>query len=113
MCSADALLLVANTTPGAQATVPSKLFEYLAVGRPVLAVAPRESSTADVLAETGGGWLAPAGDAQAICHALRHAFTERTAPLDRVALERFNRRRLAGALARIFDEVQDPAARRA
>ena len=40
MRSSDALLLVANTTPGAEATVPGKLFEYLAVGRPILAIAP-------------------------------------------------------------------------
>src|SRR5262249_26117336 len=47
MHAADALLLIANTTPGAEATVPGKLFEYLAVGRPILAMAPRSSSTQD------------------------------------------------------------------
>jgi glycosyltransferase involved in cell wall biosynthesis len=55
---AAVLLLVANTTPGAEATVPAKLFEYLAVGRPIFAVAPPSSSTADVLQHTGGGWAA-------------------------------------------------------
>src|SRR5438445_519832 len=80
MRSADALLLVANTTPGAEATVPGKLFEYLAVGRPVLAVAPPDSSSADVLEQTGGGWLAPAGKPEAIASVLSQAFYERSNP---------------------------------
>ncbi len=105
MRSADALLLVANTTPGAEATVPGKLFEYLAVGRPVLAVAPPASSTADVLAQTGGGWLAPAGDADAIAGVLRDAYRQRSAPVCISNLERFDRRALTGSLARIFEEV--------
>jgi glycosyltransferase involved in cell wall biosynthesis len=111
MRAADALLLVANTTPGAEATVPGKLFEYLAVGRPVLAVAPLDSSTADVLRQTGGGWLAPAGDPDAIVGVLRHAFAQRTTPPrpDPVALAQFDRRVLACELARIFDQVLDHA----
>jgi glycosyltransferase involved in cell wall biosynthesis len=113
MRSADALLLVANTTPGAKATVPGKLFEYLGVGRPVLAVAPRESSTADVLNQTGGGWLAPAGDPAAIACVLREAFRERSRPADARQVARFDRRVLAGDLARIFDQVSGGAARRA
>ncbi|HLZ26949.1 MAG TPA: glycosyltransferase family 4 protein [Chloroflexota bacterium] len=74
MRAADVLLLVANTTPGAEATVPGKLFEYMAVGRPVLAIAPPDSSTADVLNQTGIGWLAPSGDPAAIASALLRVF---------------------------------------
>src|SRR5207253_9879256 len=43
MRTADVLLLVANTTTGAEAAVPGKLFEYLAVGRPIVAIALDES----------------------------------------------------------------------
>jgi len=114
MRSADALLLVSNTTPGAEATVPGKLFEYLAVGRPVLAVAPPDSSTADVLESTGGGRLAPAGDPAAIACVLQQAFRERSNPPlpSEVAVARFDRRLLAGDLACIFDQVVGGAARR-
>jgi glycosyltransferase involved in cell wall biosynthesis len=112
MRAADALLLVANTTPGAEATVPGKLFEYLAVGRPVLAVAPPDSSTADVLARTGGGWLAPAGDPEAIASVLCQAFYDRSRAADPAQVAAFDRRILAGALARIFDQAVVSAARR-
>jgi glycosyltransferase involved in cell wall biosynthesis len=112
MRSADALLLVANTTPGAEATVPGKLFEYLAVGRPVIAVAPPQSSTADVLDQTGGGWLAAAGSPQAIVCTLERAYDERDCRSSADAIARFDRRQLAGDLAHVFDEVTACAARR-
>jgi glycosyltransferase involved in cell wall biosynthesis len=102
--AADLLLLVANTTPGAQATVPGKLFEYLASGRPVLAIAPSESATADVLARTGGGWLADGSDPEAVYRQLRTAFgRHEPVQVDREQLARFDRRRLAGELARVLD----------
>jgi glycosyltransferase involved in cell wall biosynthesis len=112
MRAADALLLIANTTPGAEATVPGKLFEYLAVGRPVLAVAPAESSTADVLRQTGGGWLAAAGDPRAIACILQRAYAERATFREAADIASFDRRVLTGELARIFDEVTKDAAHR-
>jgi glycosyltransferase involved in cell wall biosynthesis len=116
MRSADALLLIANTTPGAEATVPGKLFEYLAAGRPVFSIAPLESSTSDVLDQTAGGWLAPAHDPSAIACVLERAFREQqsgSAQLpDPQKVARFDRRLLAGDLARLFDEVNAGAARR-
>jgi glycosyltransferase involved in cell wall biosynthesis len=112
MGGADALLLVANTTPGAEATVPGKLYEYLAVGRPVIAVAPCESATADVLRGTRGGWLAEAENPDAIACVLKEAYRERELSANQAAIARYDRRRLTGDLARIFDEVLSGAARR-
>jgi glycosyltransferase involved in cell wall biosynthesis len=109
MYAAGALLLVANTTPGAEATVPGKLFEYLAIGRPILAIAPADSSTADILARTGGGWLARAGDPDAIECALQQAFAahRNRVPtyLDPAEVARFDRRVLSGNLAHVLDQA--------
>jgi glycosyltransferase involved in cell wall biosynthesis len=112
MRAADVLLLVANTTPGAEGTVPGKLFEYLAVGRPVLAIAPSESSTADVLRCTGGGWLATPGSPEAIARVLERAYTERERRPNAAEVARFDRRLLAADLAHAFDEVTAGVARR-
>jgi glycosyltransferase involved in cell wall biosynthesis len=109
MSDADALLLVANTTPGAEATVPGKMFEYLAVGQPILAVAPPNSSTADILAQTGAGWLAPAGDPDAIACTLRQAFaahrTGHTPHPNPTEVARFDRRVLTGNLATVLERA--------
>ena len=84
MRSADLLLLIANTTRGAEATVPGKLFEYLASGTPILAIVPTlESSTADVLSATGAGWVARADDpepSRAACAKPSTARAPRDAP---------------------------------
>ncbi len=115
MREADVLLLVANTTPGAEATVPGKLFEYLAVGRPVLAIAPPESSTADVLNRTRGGWLVPSGEPDAIAHGLQTAFQGHQSGAPQVPepgeVARFDRRLLTRDLAAIFDQASAGAAR--
>jgi glycosyltransferase involved in cell wall biosynthesis len=115
MRAADLLLLVANTTPGAEATVPGKLFEYMAVGRPVLAIAPPESSTAEVLKQTGGGWLAPSGDPAAIACVLQKAFEAHQDATSTIPepgqVARFDRRVLTRDLARVFDQALTGVAR--
>ncbi|MGI9146225.1 MAG: glycosyltransferase family 4 protein [Chloroflexota bacterium] len=116
MREADLLLLVANTTPGAEATVPAKLFEYLAVGRPVLAIAPPASSTADVLNQTGGGWLARPGDPDAIAGVLHNAFIrhqEGSPALPEASqVARFDRRALTCELARVLNQISADVAHR-
>jgi glycosyltransferase involved in cell wall biosynthesis len=111
MRRANLLLLIANTTVGAEATVPGKLFEYLASGRPVLAIVPSlECATSDVLAQTGAGWVARADDPERIARAIGEAFRGAPPRADERALARFDRRMLSGQLAAMFDEVR--AARR-
>lgn len=111
MRTADLLLLLANTTPGAEATIPAKLFEYLAVGRPILAVAPPGAEAVETLARTRAGWAAPAHDVDSITAALATAFAAHQAGtpfcprVDEVA--RFDRSVQAATLAGIFDAVVD------
>ncbi len=53
MRSAAALLLV--VAPEHAADVPAKLFDYLASGRPILSLAPRDSEAADLVRRLGAG----------------------------------------------------------
>ncbi len=102
------VLLLLQASKDTVDLVPAKLFEYLRAGRPVLALAP-PGATAEVLRETGGGWVVDPADMDALRDALVTAYrawtsgdlgglTARTA-----ALERFSRERLAAALAGQFD----------
>ena len=62
MASASALLLL---QPGHALSVPAKTYEYLATGRPILALAD-EGETATVVRESGVGVVAPAHDLVAV-----------------------------------------------
>jgi glycosyltransferase involved in cell wall biosynthesis len=50
MVSADVLCTLLSDLPGAGRVVPAKLFEYMATGRPILAIAPR-GEMGDLLSE--------------------------------------------------------------
>jgi hypothetical protein len=87
--------------------VPAKLYEYLATGRPVLALAEQESDTAWVLRESGAVHrLAPPNDAVQITTALLELAQEaRTAPAPALHTQRFTREHLVGQLADILRDL--------
>jgi hypothetical protein len=115
MCSSSALVLL----QGGRHTltqVPSKAFEYLRSGRPLLVLAPADSATAKVLAGFPGIYQADPEDAQSIAAALGalyHQWRRGTRIIDRdgANLDRYERRRTAAALAQVLNAlVPQPAA---
>jgi glycosyltransferase involved in cell wall biosynthesis len=66
----DFLLLIA-TDPTSHA---GKLFDYLATGKPILALSPPNGEIAKLLRETGAGWCADPYDLEAIQAMLLQAF---------------------------------------
>jgi glycosyltransferase involved in cell wall biosynthesis len=53
------------------ASVPSKMYEYMAAGRPLLFVGPPESTTAKVIERHACGWHTPPGDVDGLVRTLR------------------------------------------
>jgi glycosyltransferase involved in cell wall biosynthesis len=90
-------------------SVPGKLFEYMATGKPILAVTPRESEVDQILQQTRGGICAPPDDEEAIRAMLTRAFqawrsgTPLISP-DRDAVSRYERPRLAEEYARMISQ---------
>lgn len=120
----DALrILYAATTPvlavGARGAagldnIPGKLYEYLATGKPILALADPRSYAAEIVRRARCGVVAPPDDVPAIMAALRELYARwrSGAPPedpDWDLIRSFDRRRLTGDLAAIFDEVADAA----
>lgn len=70
MKQADLLYLPVPAGYYATASLPGKLFEYLACGRTILAVVPVASEVAQVLAETGGGIRIDPGDVESLAQML-------------------------------------------
>lgn len=115
--AASAMLVSLKAEPIWSLTIPGKVQSYLAAGKPVIAMLDGEG--ARVVLESGGGLVAPAGDADALALKVREmvALTEaqRQAVSARgraYARAEFDRDTLFEALERFASEVNSGQARR-
>ncbi len=89
--------------------MPGKLFEYLAVRRPILAVVPPDATATTILHQTGAGVAGPADDVDALADLLEERYRawreDRPFAPDLAEVRRYDRSVLAGLLAEVFDPV--------
>jgi glycosyltransferase involved in cell wall biosynthesis len=101
----DALLLFQAASCNHQ--IPAKVYEYLRLRRPILALTSHDGDTAAVLRGTGGATIVDIADTGAIHRVLPEfiqgvrAGTHPLAPVE--AVERYSGRRQVGDLARCLD----------
>jgi glycosyltransferase involved in cell wall biosynthesis len=98
---ADALLLLASSRR--TQLLNFKLFEYLAAGKPILALAAG-TEAGRVVAETGGEAV-PADDVDAIVAALRRVVAGDLRPPDPAARERYSYPQVAERMAAVAERV--------
>jgi glycosyltransferase involved in cell wall biosynthesis len=109
------MLLLLQASKDTVDLVPAKLFEYLRAGRPVLALTP-VGATAEVLRDTGGGWVVDPADMSRLRDIIVTAYQSwtngalETLKANASALRQFSRERLAATLASQFDALlhQEP-----
>jgi glycosyltransferase involved in cell wall biosynthesis len=111
---ASVLLSLGSPLARYDGDVPTKVFEYLDAGRPVLGIASHESALAALLRETRGGHVVTS-EAEAAVALEEWVMAWRadgrvTSHADRVAIARYERRRLTAAFAAVLDRTV-PAAR--
>lgn len=102
------LLLLLNPQDEAQLIIPGKLFEYLLVQKPILAIGKKESEVNDILRSTETGEVFEVGDKQQIKKMILASyerfrsgdFQEITKPVDQ-----FSRKYLTSKLAQKLDEL--------
>jgi glycosyltransferase involved in cell wall biosynthesis len=107
--SAHVLLLVKHANPRYDGLVPGKLYEYIGLRRPVLALAPPGEARALVETLRRGETAGPS-DVDAIARALSAMFTHHRAgnldaAYDLSPHAEFDRARLAGDLAALLDRA--------
>jgi glycosyltransferase involved in cell wall biosynthesis len=102
MAGADILFLPSGSD--VDYALPFKLYDYLSVKRPILAVAPRESAVAQFMAEVDCGELAVIHDSASVQNALR-TMLRRSEPYTFAGSERYHWGRLADTYARILHDV--------
>jgi glycosyltransferase involved in cell wall biosynthesis len=104
--AAQISVVINASSTGGDMALPNKLFEALALGRPVLALATPGSDTARLLERLGQeAGLAPPDDPAAIAAAIDRLLTEPPPPVPPEALADFDRDRIAERYAALLDEV--------
>lgn len=108
MRAADMVCLLLADAPGAERVVPAKLFEYLAAGRPLLAIAPR-GEVHDLVAGYPHSTAALPDDVEGMVCAIARAMEHR-GPRPRCVASSwtatpFSRIRQAGQLAALLDDL--------
>jgi glycosyltransferase involved in cell wall biosynthesis len=101
MVSASSLLLL---QPGHTVSVPGKVYEYLAAGRPIFALA-EESETAYVVRRSGLGVSVPPDDERAIADALTTVIRLGNSPVTRPPREMYDGNIGAASIETMLREV--------
>lgn len=121
MAAADLLVVLAEPigdSPARQAEktwshlqVPAKVYEYLRLGRPLLALVSG-GAVAEILEETGAGQPVPPDNIEGIAATLRDAYATRKAPgvgaRPPDAVRRYERSQLAAELAGVLETCTGP-----
>lgn len=108
MNGSDIQLLVGFSGGGSEFQVPSKLFEYLGIGRPILALAPRHGAICDVVMRGGvPGEVCDPDDPRGIADAIVRLESRACGPnLPRESANSlYHRREQVAQIARLIDEA--------
>lgn len=110
MRTADVGLVIIPAEEGGQTAIPGKIYEYMAAGLLVLALADRDSAVARLIDALKIGVVVPQHDSHAIAQALRQLLARvKRGPLspriEPEVLNRYNRVEHTRQLAQIFDEL--------
>jgi hypothetical protein len=111
---ADGLLLLQG--PSCDRQIPAKTYEYLRLGKPILALTTPEGDTAGVLSECGGATIVDLLDQDALYHALPlflESLRRGRHPLpDPAKTAQYARHNQAYELAACLADITAPAVRR-
>ena len=96
------LLLALNNTPNVMGIAPGKMYEYLAMKRPILAIGPANGNAADIISETNSGYTLPFNDTETMINVLKkwiNKYQKRTLCMENQHTERYTRERLCEQVA--------------
>lgn len=106
---AQVLYLPLNDSINAKGILTGKLFEYLAVKRPVLCVGPEDGDAAKVLLDAGAGLIADFTDKDGLKKHLSNYFEKylnNTLQINSNGVEQYSRKNLTGELSKILDKYK-------
>ena len=101
------LLLVEINSLQTMSIIPGKLFEYMVSGRPIVAIGPRGSEFAEIIAETNTGIFLDYEEKERLKKVISgyfNAFSEGKLASHPVGLQKYSRKNLTGKLAEVIRE---------
>jgi glycosyltransferase involved in cell wall biosynthesis len=109
LLAADALLLIIGDSADSAGVYTGKIFEYLAAGKPILCLA-NTGVAADLIRNAGAGMIVPPDDVPQISQQLVSLYQlwqdgRLSIDPDQEFIQTFERRRLTGQLANIFNDL--------
>lgn len=103
------LLLFVNNTPNAKGVLTGKLFEYLASGRPILAVGPEDGDSAKIISETDSGIVIDFDDKEKMKSVIMDFYQKykdnQLVTKRSESVERFSRRNLAKEYVKLLNQT--------
>lgn len=98
LAKSQILLLPLNDAPNVKGILPGKMYEYMALRRPILAIGPTDGDFAKIIHETRTGFVHSFNDQQGIKSTLLKLYTDfkvRKLDVNSSGYERFSRKNLA------------------
>ena len=108
MRRARVLLLSVNNVPSAKGIITGKIFEYLAIGRPVLCIGPVNGDAAVIINKASAGPVVDFDDILSFKESVVKLFDDYRIGKDLVVpsgVEKYSRRTLCGDIAQILNEI--------
>ena len=100
----DVLLLIVDESKESEEIVPGKVYEYLGVKKPILAIGPEKGAIADLLSETNAGLIAHQLNLEKIKHNFLKFYNKwknKSLPVpNETVIEKFDRRYLTQLLSK-------------
>lgn len=101
------LLLLLNNTLNSKGHIPGKFFEYIASGKSILAIAPKDSDVAGIIHENNLGHACAFDSKGAIKSAFLSIYQKNDQLIQNKSIEKFSRKNLTGRLVSILDDRLD------
>lgn len=105
---ARVLLLSVNDVPMAKGIITGKIFEYLAIGRPILCIGPPDGDAAAIINQTKAGPVVDFSDLKGFKQAVLTLFSDYENGRDETQhahVSKFSREALCGKIAEILNEI--------
>ncbi|MDA3844102.1 MAG: glycosyltransferase [Candidatus Kapabacteria bacterium] len=108
----DALLLIVDESKESNEIVPGKVYEYIGVLKPILAIAPPKSAIAKLIRETRGGLVAHQSEVEKTADIIKDYYNQwisgaSTFDPDLEAVKSYERRESSKKLAQLLDKFSE------